>query len=117
MNFIGYALLKDKEEFLSDKEISFRELVETSAKKIDYKWEDILLDKISEFGYSYVVNEEIPNTLAMLSKYAKISNADVEDIYDTAYKVYENFNETGEFDEAGFEKVDKIFKEKIKSVQ
>ena len=41
----------------------------------------------------------------------------MEDIYDTAYKVYENFNETGEFDEAGFEKVDKIFKEKIKSVQ
>ena len=39
-----------------------------------------------------------------------------EDIYDTAYKVYENFNETGEFDEAGFETVDKIFKEKIKNV-
>ena len=89
MNFIGYALLKDKEEFLSDKEISFRELVETSAKKIDYKWEDILLDKISEFGYSYVVNEEIPNTLAMLSKYAKISNADVEDILKKADNIYE----------------------------
>ena len=39
-----------------------------------------------------------------------------EDIYDTAYKVYENFNETGEFDEPGFEEVDKIFKEKIKNV-
>lgn len=40
-----------------------------------------------------------------------------EDIYDTSYKVYEKFNETGEFDEAGFEEVDKIFKEKIKNVQ
>ena len=40
-----------------------------------------------------------------------------EDIYDTAYKVYESFNETGEFDEAGFEEVQKIFKEKIKCVQ
>ena len=89
MNFIGYALLKDKEKFLSDEEISFRELVETSAKKIDYKWEDILLDKISEFGYSYVVNEEIPNTLAMLSKYAKISNADAEDILKKADNIYE----------------------------
>ena len=39
------------------------------------------------------------------------------DIYDAAYKVYESFNETGEFDEAGFEEVQKIFKEKIKSVQ
>ena len=37
-----------------------------------------------------------------------------EDIYITARKVYQNFNETGEFDEAGFEEVDKIFKEKIK---
>ena len=89
MNFIGYALLKDKEKFLSGEEISFRELVETSAKKIDYKWEDILLDKISEFGYSYVVNEEIPNTLAMLSKYIKISNPNMEDILKKADNIYE----------------------------
>lgn len=89
MNFIGYALLKNKEKFLSDEEISFRELVETSAKKIDYKWEDILLDKISDFGYCYIVNEEIPNTLAMLSKYAKISNADAEDILKKADNIYE----------------------------
>ena len=39
-----------------------------------------------------------------------------EDIYDTAYKVYENFNETGEFNEAGFEEVDKIFKEEMKKI-
>lgn len=39
-----------------------------------------------------------------------------EDIYDVAYKVYENFNETGEFNKARFENLNKIFKEKIKSV-
>lgn len=89
MNFIGYALLKDKEEFLSDKEISFRELVETSAKKIDYKWEDVLLDKISEFGYCYRTNEEAPDTLTMLSRYIKISNADKEDILKKASNIYE----------------------------
>ena len=37
-----------------------------------------------------------------------------EDIYDISYKVYQNFNETGEFDEAGFEEVSRIFEEEIK---
>lgn len=89
MNFIGYALLKDKEKILSNEETSFRELVEASAKKFDYKWEDILLDKISEFGYCYRANETAPDTLAMLSKYIKISNADKEDILKKADNIYE----------------------------
>lgn len=89
MNFIGYALLKDKEKFLSDEEISFRELVETSVKRIDLEWEDILLDKISEFGYCYRANEEAPDTLTMLSRYIKISNADKEDILKKASNIYE----------------------------
>lgn len=89
MNFIGYALLKDKEKFLLDEEVSFKELIETSLKRIDLKWEDILLDKISEFGYCYRANEEAPDTLTMLSKYIKISNADKEDILKKASNIYE----------------------------
>ena len=89
MNFIGYALLKGKEKFLSDEEISFRELIETSVKRIDLEWEDVLLDKISEFGYCYSTNEEAPDTLAMFLKYIKISNADKEDIMKKAGNIYE----------------------------
>ena len=89
MNFIGYALLKDKEKFLSDEEISFRELIETSKQRIDLEWEDVLLDKISEFGYCYSTNEEAPDTLAMFLKYIKISNADKEDILKKAHNIYE----------------------------
>ena len=89
MNFIGYALLKNKKNFLSDAEVSFKELIETSLKRIDLEWEDILLDKISEFGYCYRANEEAPDTLTMLSKYIKISNADKEDILKKASNIYE----------------------------
>ena len=89
MNFIAYALLKNKEKFLSDEEVSFKELIKTSAKRIDFQWEDVLLDKISEFGYCYPTNEEAPDTLAMFLKYIKISNADKEDILKKAGNIYE----------------------------
>lgn len=89
MNFITYILLKNKENFLSDERISFREFIKTSVQRIDFQWEDILLDKISEFGYCYPTNEEAPDTLTMLSRYIKISNADKEDILKKASNIYE----------------------------
>ena len=67
----------------------------------------------SEIDKYYATAEILTEADGLIAMLQKV----MEDIYDTAYKVYENFNETGEFDEAGFEEVDKIFKEKIKDVQ